>query len=99
MLKQEEKETAQQSSTTIIHFSCARSRLNYGLTTVARAVSKNSIDIQTMPLLGCIRLEVKDGFLILAVTDLNISITSRIELTEGKEDIQEGVVAVPARMS
>lgn len=98
MLKQEEKETAQQSSTTIIHFSCARSRLNHGLTTVARAVSKNSIDIQTMPLLGCIRLEVKDGFLILAVTDLNISITSRIELTEGKEDIQEGVVAVPARM-
>jgi DNA polymerase-3 subunit beta len=81
---------------TILQFSCAQQRLNQALTTVSRAVCKSSIDIEKMPLLGCIRMQVKDGFLILGATNLDISITVRVEL-EQKNDIQEGVVAIPAK--
>lgn len=84
------------STQPLVQFACDRSRLYHGLSTVTRAVSKSSIDIEKMPLLGCIRLEVKGGVLILSATNLEISVTSRIELA--KEEIQEGVVAVPARM-
>ena len=81
----------------LLQFACVRDRLNLGLSMVSRAVSKSSIDIGKMPLLGYIRMEVKDGFLILSATNLDISVTTKIELAE-KEEVQEGVIAVPARL-
>ena len=81
----------------LLRFVCARDRLNLTLSMVSRAVSKSSIDIGKMPLLGYIRMEVKEGFLHLSATNLDISISTKIELVE-REEVQEGVVAVPARL-
>lgn len=98
MLLQEEKPAVQAQEKPLLHFVCPQARLNHGLSTVSRAVSRRSIDLQKMPLLGYIRMEAKDGFLLFSATDLNISITSKIELTEKKEEVIEGVIAVPAKL-
>ena len=81
----------------LLRFVCARDRLHLTLSMVSRAVSKSSVDTQKMPLLGSIRMEAREGFLHLSATNLDISITTKIELVE-KEEVQEGVVAVPARL-
>lgn len=81
----------------LLRFLCARDRLHQALLTVSRAVAKSSIDIGKMPLLGYIRLEVKEGFLLLAATNLDISITTKVALVQDEKS-QEGCVAVPARL-
>ncbi len=88
---------AAEEASPLLRFGCSRDRLHLALSTVSRAVSKSSVDLQKMALLGYIRMEVKEGFLLLAATNLDISITCKIELVE-QEAIQEGVVAVPARL-
>jgi DNA polymerase-3 subunit beta len=100
MLKQVEQTAIQPAQASLLQFVCDRARLERGLSLVNHAVSKSRSDIERMQLLGYIRMEVKDGFLILSATNLEISVTARVELTEKdkKNKIQEGVVAVPARL-
>lgn len=87
----------------LLRFTVQQSRLSHALSLVLRAVSKSTIDIEKMPLLGCIRMEVKDGLLLLAATNLEISVTAKVELPKPKQpgamqEVIEGVVAVPARL-
>jgi len=85
----------------VLRFTVPQSRLSHALSLVMRAVSKSATDIEKMPLLGCIRMEVKDGLLLLAATNLEISVTTKVELPNKPGDMQEsveGVIAVPAKL-
>ena len=70
--------------------SCLQENLAKGLSIVGRAVSSRS----TLPVLGNILLEAKDGQLRLAATNLEIGINCWI----GAKVEDEGAVTVPARL-
>lgn len=104
MLAQEAVTVSSATAQPLLRFTVLQSRLSHALSLVMRAVSRSAIDIEKMALLGYIRMEVKDGMLHLAATNLEISVAARVELkverklSQEPEAIIEGVVAVPARL-
>lgn len=72
-----------------MRFSCTKSELIDGISTVQRAVTTKN-----MPVLSCIKLSISDGKLTFSATDLEIGIQTSTPLI----DYEEGETLVPAKL-
>lgn len=73
-----------------MHVRCLQETMANGLKVVGRAVGGRT----TLPVLGNVRIETKEGRLQLTATDLELSITCRIGAKVG----EEGATTLPARL-
>lgn len=72
-----------------MHITCSTSVLQSALAQVGRAISSQ----QTLPILGNILLEAKDGVCTMSATDLELSIVTKFAATVQ----QEGSITIPAK--
>lgn len=67
----------------------SKDNLLFGVNAIQKAVSAKT----TIPILSCIKLEAKGGFLFFTATDLEIGIQCHVPV----EVVEEGITVVPAR--